>query len=145
MFSWLFLSRAVHILCSPRWPRTSSRLSRYNETPDCHYESAELNFALHLRMGDRRDIEQATSEYFQLLDNFMEAVTEGVVRKGQAEPTFHVFSETLFPCPFAENGTFPEFPAWPVEMDQVRSDNNPLTLLAPHSRHGDETLGVSIG
>eukprot|EP00904_Undaria_pinnatifida_P013525 jgi/Undpi1/9302/HiC_scaffold_26.g11760.m1 len=91
----------------------------YNETPDCHYESAELNFALHLRMGDRRDIEQATSEYFQLLDNFMEAVTEGVVGKGQAEPTFHVFSETLFPCPFAENGTFPEFPAWPVEMDQI--------------------------
>ena len=75
-------------------------------------------------MGDRRGLQQATLEYFQLLDNFMEAVTEGVVGKGHAAPTFHVFSETLFPCPSEANGTFTEFPVWPVEMDQVKKKKN---------------------
>lgn len=92
---------------------------RYNETPECGYESSELNFALHLRMGDRRDLEGATPEYFSLLEDFIEVVTQEVVRKGHATPKFHIFSEALYPCPSPENGTFVEFPLWPVERDQV--------------------------
>lgn len=113
-----YLPNPGRLLCAPLASHTA--VYRYNQTPHCHYESAELNFALHLRMGDRRGIQRATLEYFQLLDKFMEAVTEGVVGKGHAAPTFHVFSETLFPCPSAESGTFAEFPVWPVEMDQVK-------------------------
>lgn len=70
-------------------------------------------------MGDRRDIEPVTPDYFSLLEDFMETLTDGVEGKGHAAPMFHVFSEALYPCPSPENGTFNEFPLWPVERDQV--------------------------
>lgn len=92
---------------------------RYDQAPECEYSSSGLNFALHLRMGDRRDIEPVTSEYFLLLEDFMETLTEEVEGKGHASPMFHVFSEALYPCPSPENGTFKEFPRWTVERDQV--------------------------
>lgn len=94
-------------------------LCRYDQAPDCSYGSSELNFALHLRMGDRREIEQVTFEYFEYLDDFMDTVTQAVLDKGRDAPMFHVFSEALMPCPSTVNGTFAEFPLWPVEMDQV--------------------------
>lgn len=70
-------------------------------------------------MGDRRNIERATPEYFSLLEDFMETLTEEVERKGHPAPTFHVFTEALHPCPSPESGSFNEFPHWPVERDQV--------------------------
>lgn len=92
---------------------------RYNHTPVCHYEMSELNFALHVRLGDRKTIEPVTAEYFGLLESFMETVAKGVEKMGHATPAFHVFSETLSPCPSADTGTFHEFPEWPVKADQV--------------------------
>lgn len=93
--------------------------NRYDEAPECAFEPSRLNFALHVRMGDRRAIERPTLEYFRLLETFMEAIREGVVEKGLNPPMFHVFSETLLPCPTADNATFDEFPVWPVGADQV--------------------------
>lgn len=49
----------------------------------------------------------------------MTTVSGQVGEKGLEPPRFHVFSETLLPCPSTETGTFDEFPTWPVEMDQV--------------------------
>ncbi len=104
---------------------TILRLCRYDGAPECGYESSGLNFALHVRMGDRRDIEFVTPEYFSLLEDFMEIVTREVVERGHAEPTFHVFSEALYPCPSPGNATFNEFPSWPVERDQVSRSASP--------------------
>lgn len=95
------------------------RSTRYNPTPECGYEPSGLHFALHVRMGDRRDLEPATPAYFSMLEDFMGVVTQEAARKGHAAPVFHVFSEALYPCPSPENGTFEEFPTWPVERDQV--------------------------
>lgn len=71
-------------------------------------------------MGDRRDLERVTPAYFSLLEDFMRTLTEEVEGRGHAAPMYHVFSEALYPCPSRENGTFSEFPRWPVERDQVR-------------------------
>lgn len=97
---------------------------RYDQAPKCEYASSELNFALHLRMGDRRDIERVTPEYFSLLEDFMETLTEEVEAKGHSAPAFHIFSEALYPCPSLENGTFSEFPPWPVDRDQVTPERH---------------------
>lgn len=70
-------------------------------------------------MGDRRAFQEGTLDYFQLLGLFMNTVTHEVVAKGLAPPLFHVFSETIVPCPSEETGLFDEFPIWPVELDQV--------------------------
>ncbi|CAM9498525.1 unnamed protein product [Ectocarpus sp. 13 AM-2016] len=35
------------------------------------------------------------------------------------EPLFHVFSETLSPCPSTATGLFDEFPTWPVKVGQI--------------------------
>eukprot|EP00752_Nemacystus_decipiens_P017727 g15895.t1 len=91
----------------------------YDQAPECEYASSELNFALHLRMGDRRDIERVTPGYFSLLEDWMRTVAEEVEGRGHAAPMFHVFSEALYPCPSWENRTFNEFPLWPVERDQI--------------------------
>lgn len=50
----------------------------------------------------------------------MDTVTAAVEEKGQPAPMFHIYSETIDPCPAQDTGTFPEFPGWPVELDQVR-------------------------
>ena len=50
----------------------------------------------------------------------MTTVSHEVVGKGLEPPLFHIFSETLNPCPSGETGLFDEFPTWPVELDQVR-------------------------
>lgn len=70
-------------------------------------------------MGDRRAFQEGTLEYFNLLEAFMDAVTTEVVKKGLEPPLFHVFSETLMPCPSSATGLFDEFQWWPVELDQV--------------------------
>ncbi|CAM9365547.1 unnamed protein product, partial [Laminaria digitata] len=72
--------------------------SGYEEHPECAYDPARLNFAIHVRMGDRRVILGETREYFHLLEMFMDTVSKEVVRKGLEAPLFHVFSETLIPC-----------------------------------------------
>lgn len=62
---------------------------------------------------------EANDEYFRLLEAFMEMVAGRLLARGYDMPVFHVFSETSLPCPDAGNGTFEEFPLWPVEVDQV--------------------------
>lgn len=49
----------------------------------------------------------------------MSVISEEVTRIGLPEPLFHVFSETVEPCPSETTGAFDEFPAWPVTADQV--------------------------
>lgn len=94
---------------------------RYNEIPECGYKSDQLNFAMHVRMGDRRAIQGGLNDdYFVYLQKFMDDVTEAVVSKGLESPMFHIYTQTLFPCPSRTTGLFKEFPLWPVEMDQVR-------------------------
>ena len=71
-------------------------------------------------MGDRTSIQgDPHSSYFDRLHDFMDVVTEAVVAKGLFAPMFHIFTETKLPCPSGETGVFPEFPAWPVEVDEV--------------------------
>lgn len=70
-------------------------------------------------MGDRRGVEEVDSDYFDLLESFMETVSREVVGLGHASPLFHVFSETLEPCPSADTGRFDEFPTWPLDLAQV--------------------------
>lgn len=50
----------------------------------------------------------------------MFAVSEAVKAEGQLPPVFHIFSETVEPCPSEETGVFDEFPDWPLEADEVR-------------------------
>lgn len=70
-------------------------------------------------MGDRRVMLGESPEYFHLLELFVDTVSKEVVRRGLEPPLFHVFSETLIPCPPEDTGTFHEFPSWPVH--QVRN------------------------
>eukprot|EP00904_Undaria_pinnatifida_P013653 jgi/Undpi1/9418/HiC_scaffold_27.g11875.m1 len=91
----------------------------YDENPECAYDSARLNVAIHVRMGDRREFQDGSLDYFALLDLFMATVSQQVVGKGLVPPLFHIFSETLVPCPSGETGLFDEFPVWPVELDQI--------------------------
>lgn len=70
-------------------------------------------------MGDRRAFQQGSSQYFQHLESFMDVVSTEVVEMGLEPPVFHVFSETVLPCPSPHAGLFDEFSTWPVELDQV--------------------------
>lgn len=72
-----------------------------------------------MRTGDRRDFQEIDEDYFERLEQFMIAVTEAVSTKGLVPPVFHVFSETLSPCPSEETQIFDEFPTWPVDSTQV--------------------------
>lgn len=73
-------------------------------------------------MGDRREFQDGSLKYFQLLDLFMSTFSREAEGKGLEPPLFHIFSETLVPCPSGETGLFDEFPTWPVELDQVREE-----------------------
>lgn len=95
-------------------------LPRYDDDLECAHAPDRLNFALHVRMGDRRAFQEGTLEYFELLEAFMNTVSSEVVKKGLEPPLFHIFSETLVPCPSSDTGLFDEFPSWPVVLDQVR-------------------------
>ena len=94
-------------------------MSRYDDDIECAHAPDSLNFAIHVRMGDRRAFQEGTLEYFKLLERFMDAVSSEVVKKGLEPPLFHVFSETLEACPKSDTGLFDEFPSWPVVLDQV--------------------------
>lgn len=74
---------------------------------------------MHVRMGDRREWQDGSAEYFELLELIMGTISAEVVGRGLQAPLFHVFSETLVPCPSGEEGLFDEFPTWPVGVDQV--------------------------
>lgn len=94
-------------------------LHRYDENPKCEYSDTRLNVAIHVRMGDRREFQDGSLGYFQLLDLLMDKFSLEVVGKGLEQPLFHIFSETVIPCPPEHTGLFEEFPTWPVELDQV--------------------------
>eukprot|EP00752_Nemacystus_decipiens_P015660 g13975.t1 len=93
---------------------------RYSEKPKCGFGPDRLHFAVHVRLGDRREFQDADEEYFQRLQLIMDTVTAEVVRRELRAPLFHVFSETLAPCPSEETGLFDEFPTWPVRMEQIQ-------------------------
>lgn len=92
---------------------------RYDENPNCAYSQGRLHFAVHVRMGDRREFQAVNVEYFELLEVIMNTISVEVLSRGLQTPLFHVFSETLVPCPSKETGLFDEFPTWPVGVDQV--------------------------
>ena len=100
----------------------SGAQKRYDEEPTCAFTGDRLHFAAHVRMGDRRAFQQSGANYFELLESIMGTVTAEVVAKGLPEPMFHVFSETVVPCPSGLGGTFEEFPVWPVGVDKVRKE-----------------------
>lgn len=78
---------------------------------------------MHVRLGDRREFQDANTDYFEMLDLVMHKISEEVVgHVGLAPPLFHVFSETTSPCPSERTGLFEEFPTWPAALDQVRQD-----------------------
>ena len=62
----------------------------------------------------------------------MDTVSKEAARKELQPPLFHVFSETLFPCPPEDTGIFDEFPSWPVHQVRTRflryRDTLPLIL-----------------
>ncbi|CAM9177227.1 unnamed protein product, partial [Hapterophycus canaliculatus] len=91
----------------------------YDDHPYCLFDEGREHFAVHVRMGDRRAFYDGNPEYFALLETIMSTITEELRNKGLRDPLFHVFSETLIPCPSEATGLFEEFPAWPVELDQV--------------------------
>lgn len=93
---------------------------RYDESPKCAFSSDRLHFAVHVRMGDRREFLEENSDYFDLLERVMAVISTEVVAKGLTEPHFHIFSETLVPCPSEETGLFDEFPTWPLSKEEVR-------------------------
>lgn len=97
---------------------------RYDENPNCLYDSDRLHFAVHLRMGDRHRFTDRHPEYMEFLEDVMSRISQEVTRKGLPEPLFHVFSETVEPCPSEKTGAFAEFPAWPVTADQVALDSS---------------------
>lgn len=111
---------------------------RFNTSHECAYDTSRLNFAIHVRLGDRKVFWNGDLEYFRLLDAFMDVVTKGVLDMGLPSPLFHVFSETLQPCPPPDTGIFPEFSAWPpVELDQVPavcSDSDRQWLFVMHEK-----------
>ena len=67
-------------------------------------------------MGDRRAILGDRLEYFSYLEKFMDTVSKEVIGRGLQPPLFHIFSETLVPCPSEDAGIFDEFPTWPVHQ-----------------------------
>ncbi|CAM9300435.1 unnamed protein product [Ectocarpus sp. 8 AP-2014] len=92
----------------------------YDENPRCYFEDDDrFHFAVHIRMGDRRAYYDGSTQYFDSVELIMETVADEVRQRGLPEPLFHVFSETLSPCPSTVTGLFEEFSAWPVELDQI--------------------------
>ncbi|CAM9182579.1 unnamed protein product [Ectocarpus sp. 8 AP-2014] len=91
----------------------------YDGNPRCHFEEDRFHFAVHIRMGDRRAFYDGNQQYFHNVEMIMETVADEFRQRELPEPLFHVFSETLSPCPSTVTGLFDEFPTWPVELDQI--------------------------
>lgn len=53
------------------------RLNRFNDRPECAFDPSSLNFAIHIRMGDRRQFQEVDLDYFSLLEIFMDTVAAG--------------------------------------------------------------------
>lgn len=83
------------------------------------YDQGRLHFAVHVRMGDRKSFTDNHPDYLERLEDVMSIISQEVAGKGLAEPLFHVFSETVEPCPSENTGSFDEFPSWHVTADQV--------------------------
>lgn len=106
---------------------------------------SRLNFAIHIRLGDRKGVDQATVKYLELLETFMDTVSAAVVEQGYSAPLFHIFSETVAPCPWPSTNAFSEFPNWPVEPDQVRDNNkNGFILRTVCSKKSWTTCSLAI-
>ena len=93
---------------------------RYKEDLDCGFDPTRLNVAVHMRLGDVLLPFEILSKYLSAMEEMMDAITEVVMEKGLKPPLFHVFSETIKPCPSLETKSFDEFPTWPIESQQVK-------------------------
>lgn len=116
---------------------------------DCGFDPSRSNIAIHIRLGERRQVLQPGPEYYAMLDLFMHTVTTAVEEQGHNAPMFHVFSETAEPCPDSGTGVFDEFSAWlPVEEEQVRFKDHGGRGPDRHTTfdlsHGSSTRYVSI-
>lgn len=76
-----------------------------------------------------------------MIQNVMETITKEVEAEGQPSPLFHVFSETKDGCPSETSGTFPEFPTWTLEPDEVRTLREKLALNPVNS---SDTLNATV-
>ena len=102
---------------------------RHDENPKCGFSPDRLHFAVHVRMGDRREFQGGSAEYLDLLEAIMNTISTEAVGRGLQSPLFHVFSETVVPCPSGEAGIFEEFPTWPVGIEKVREISELLLSL----------------
>ena len=73
-----------------------------------------------MRQGDIRLPFEILSKYLSALEELMDTVTEVVEEKGLEPPLFHIFSETIKPCPSLETKSFDEFPTWAIESHEVK-------------------------
>ena len=97
---------------------------RYNEDLNCGFDSTRLNVAIHMRLGDIHLPFEVMSTYLSAVEELMDTVTEVVVDQGLEPPLFHVFSETMEPCPSLETNSFDEFPTWAIGSRQVKKRNH---------------------
>ena len=61
------------------------------------------------------------ASYIENLEGVMDVISTATEEKKMRPPLFHVFTETLMPCPSQETGLFDEFPSWAIEADQVQA------------------------
>ena len=73
-----------------------------------------------MRLGDVLLPFESLSKYLTAIEEMMGVMTEVVEEKGLEPPLFHIFSETIKPCPSLETNSFDEFPAWAIEPQQVK-------------------------
>ena len=73
-----------------------------------------------MRLGDVLPPFEILSKYLSAVEELMDTVTEVVKEKALEPPLFHIFSETIKPCPSLETNSFDEFPTWAIESHQVK-------------------------
>ncbi|CAN0029784.1 unnamed protein product [Scytosiphon promiscuus] len=123
-----------------RYPRPSFQAGQQ----ECKFEFSQTNIAIHVRLGDRDGHQGAGrpnkhhGNYFDKLEDFMDTVSAGILRQGEAPPVFHIFSETAQPCPSKTTGAFDEFLRWPVETDQI----DPCLAAVVPDECWEKTLGA---
>ncbi|CAM9998318.1 unnamed protein product [Ascophyllum nodosum] len=126
-----------HLIAAGSWDERKRELSRnvlqearknfhYHPRPwfkddlDCGFDPTRLNVAVHMRLGDVLLPFESLSKYLTAIQEMMGVMTEVVEEKGLEPPLFHIFSETIKPCPSLETNSFDEFPAWAIEPQQVQ-------------------------
>ena len=108
------------------WPCIRCLITRYHREKSeqqrkCLYDDERPHFAFHVRLGDRTGSVESMSSYIEHLEGVMDVISTATKEKEMRPPLFHVFTETLMPCPSQETGLFDEFLSWPIEADKVQA------------------------